>query len=292
MKSEVRRLVMAYGWNTTCYQLTNKGLDYWLASDNSTVVGYVRRGRVLVVAGAPVCPVEELREVISKWEAKRENNRACYFAAEQRLRNTIGADEQYSTVVLGAQPVWSPQSWHCAIASDPSLRAQLNRARNKGVTISEWDPANSAKLQKVLDEWLSTRGLPTLHFLVEPDILGDLGDRRIFVAERNGEPIAFVTMAPVPTRRGWLTEQFVRGKHAPNGTIELTLDAAIRAVGESGAEMITMGIVPLSHRADSGVENPRWLRLLLAWVRAHGRRFYNFDGLESFKNKFHPDCWE
>jgi phosphatidylglycerol lysyltransferase len=160
------------------------------------------------------------------------------------------------------------------------------------VTISEWDPANSAKLQKVLDEWLSTRGLPTLHFLVEPDILGDLGDRRIFVAERNGEPIAFVTMAPVPTRRGWLTEQFVRGKHAPNGTIELTLDAAIRAVGESGAEMITMGIVPLSHRADSGVENPRWLRLLLAWVRAHGRRFYNFDGLESFKNKFHPDCWE
>jgi phosphatidylglycerol lysyltransferase len=27
-------------------------------------------------------------------------------------------------------------------------------------------------------------------------------------------------------------------------------------------------------------------------VRAHGRRFYNFEGLDSFKAKFAPDKWE
>jgi phosphatidylglycerol lysyltransferase len=27
-------------------------------------------------------------------------------------------------------------------------------------------------------------------------------------------------------------------------------------------------------------------------VRAHGRRFYNFDGLEAFKSKFSPQQWE
>jgi phosphatidylglycerol lysyltransferase len=27
-------------------------------------------------------------------------------------------------------------------------------------------------------------------------------------------------------------------------------------------------------------------------VRAHGRRFYNFDGLYAFKAKFSPDRWE
>jgi phosphatidylglycerol lysyltransferase len=27
-------------------------------------------------------------------------------------------------------------------------------------------------------------------------------------------------------------------------------------------------------------------------VRAHGRRFYNFDGLDAFKAKFRPDSWE
>jgi phosphatidylglycerol lysyltransferase len=52
-----------------------------------------------------------------------------------------------------------------------------------------------------------------------------------------------------------------------------------------------MGMVPLSTRA-SQAENPAWFRALAGWARAHGRRFYNFDGLESFKAKFKPDSWE
>ena len=85
----------------------------------------------------------------------------------------------------------------------------------------------------------------------------------------------------------------MRGKSAPNGTVELLLDAAIRAVAAEGAQYVTMGLVPLSDHGSRGpCRNPAWLRLLLAWVRAHGRRFYNFAGLETFKAKFHPQYWE
>ena len=28
------------------------------------------------------------------------------------------------------------------------------------------------------------------------------------------------------------------------------------------------------------------------WVRAHGRRFYDFDGLDRFKSKLAPEQWE
>jgi phosphatidylglycerol lysyltransferase len=31
---------------------------------------------------------------------------------------------------------------------------------------------------------------------------------------------------------------------------------------------------------------------VLTWVRAHGRRFYNFAGLDAFKSKFRPQRWE
>jgi phosphatidylglycerol lysyltransferase len=56
---------------------------------------------------------------------------------------------------------------------------------------------------------------------------------------------------------------------------------------------VTLGLSPLSRRAnvDEGA-NPVWLRGVLAWVRAHGRRFYNFDGLDAFKAKFQPERWE
>jgi phosphatidylglycerol lysyltransferase len=38
--------------------------------------------------------------------------------------------------------------------------------------------------------------------------------------------------------------------------------------------------------------NPLWFRALSSWARAHGRRFYNFAGLESFRAKMEPDAWE
>ena len=37
--------------------------------------------------------------------------------------------------------------------------------------------------------------------------------------------------------------------------------------------------------------DPTWLRFLIGWARLHGKRFYNFDGLDKFKNKLCPDAW-
>jgi phosphatidylglycerol lysyltransferase len=88
-------------------------------------------------------------------------------------------------------------------------------------------------------------------------------------------------------------EQIIRGRGAPNGTNELMLDATMRAAAQHGVHYVTLGLSPLSTRA--GVEAPAmplWLALALRWTRAHGRRFYNFDGLDAFKAKFRPDSWE
>jgi phosphatidylglycerol lysyltransferase len=204
--------------------------------------------------------------------------------------------KEYSTVSLGSQPVWNPSNWEGIIRNHSSLRAQLSRARNKGVTVSEWHEdraTQNPELRRVLDEWLQTRGLPTLHFLVEPETLSLMSDRRAFVAEQSGRVVGFTVLCPITNRNGWLTEQFPRGKDAPNGTVELLMDTAIRTVASEGAKYITMGLVPLSENGrQDGEENPAWLKVLLAWVRAHGRRFYNFGGLENFKAKFDPDYWE
>jgi len=290
-----RELVLKFGWNSTCYQIVNPGIRRWFATGMEGVVGYVRRSGVRVVAGAPVSSLDDLPKVIDQFEDCRRGC-VCYFGAEGRLRNELAGRHGYSTVTLGAQPIWTPQSWCERFDADRSLRAQRNRARNKGVIVREWtaeEATNHPELWRLLREWLETRGLPPLHFLVEPETLGLIEGRRIFVAEREGTPVGFVVLSPVPGRKGWLTEQFVRGPGAPNGTVELTLDTAIRTVAADGDAYVTMGIVPLAeHGVGSSEGNPRWLRLLLKWIRAHGRRFYDFDGLNRFKEKFHPDEWE
>jgi phosphatidylglycerol lysyltransferase len=71
------------------------------------------------------------------------------------------------------------------------------------------------------------------------------------------------------------------------------IDAAMRALDEDGCEYATLGLSPLSTRAQiAPFDNPFWLRILLAWLRKHAQRFYNFDGLDAFKAKLQPETWE
>ena len=294
----IRELVLEYGCNSTSFQIVNPGIDHWFSSRGDAVAGLVKRHGVFVVAGAPVCPSPRLEEVCSELEqyGKREGSRVFYFGAEERLEAIYREDRNHSKMVLGAQPVWRPASWAKMLEGNASLRAQLNRARNKSVFVSEWpyERANgSQELRRCLKAWLSTRGLPPLQFLVEPDTLNSLCGRRIFVAERDGSVAGFMVASPVPCRQGWLIEQAVRGKNAPNGCIELLLDYAVRAMEQSGYQYVTLGLSPLSKHVEPASDNsPLWLRLALAWIRAHGKRFYNFQGLDAFKSKFRPERWE
>ena len=151
-------------------------------------------------------------------------------------------------------------------------------------------PANTLDLKLV---WLDSKGLPPLHFMVESDTLSRLENRRIFVAEHGGETVGFVVLSPVANRNGWLFEQFPHRPGAPNGTVELMIDSAMRSLAIDGYEYATLGLSPLSTRAEvEPFHNPVWLRILLGWLRKHGQRFYNFDGLDAFKSKLRPELWE
>ncbi len=297
-RDRARDLVLRHGWNAAAYQILNGGMRTWFAPGDTAVVGYVVRAGVRIVAGAPVCAEEELLSTSIAFEADASaaGERVCYFAAAQRLRAVLEGRPPHTALVVGSQPAWDPQTWGETLRRSSSLRGQVNRARNKGTMVTEWERERAASepgLQDVLKEWLALHPLPALGFLTEPVRPERLGDRRIFVAEQAGRQIGFLAMAPIPEREGWLIEQICRRSDAPNGTAELLVDAGMRAAAEAGSSYVTLGLAPLSNRAPSGAGMPGPLvRLALAWARAHGKRFYNFQGLDAFKAKLKPDTWE
>jgi phosphatidylglycerol lysyltransferase len=300
-REAARELVLRYGWNAAAYQVLNAGMRLWFSRAGDAVIGYATHARTRVVAGAPICPTERLASVAEEFErdASEHRQRVMYFGAGDRfeqLRDPDADTASHRKVLLGAQPVWDAANWPAIVQRKASLRAQLNRARNKGVRVAEWswmEAQNSRELRAVLHGWLATRGLPPLRFMTEPEILSDLRDRRVFVAKRDNTVIGFLVTTPVPARNGWLVEQWPRAADAPNGTTHLLVDAAMRGVADSGARFVTLGLAPLSERTGPiGMTDPVWLRAALRWVRAHGRRFYNFRGLEAFKASLEPKEWE
>jgi len=295
---QARALVLKEGWGATAYQIINPGISLWFSSERTGVAGYVDYGRFRIVAGAPVMTGTMILPTLLELEkeATGQGKKVCFFGVEEWFREVSGTLPGHNAVLLGAQPAWDPAIWPGILEHRASLRAQLNRALNKDVEVHEW-PVDSAEthpqLHQCLEEWLATRGLPPMHFLVEPETLTFLQGRRLFVARRHREVVGFLVASPVARRHGWLIEQIVRGKGAVNGTSELLIDAAFSTFAREGWSYVTLGLAALSRRAEFSLQiNPWWLRFVFGWVRAHGCRFYNFEGLDAFKAKFNPQTWE
>lgn len=266
------------------------GLDTWTGPDGATVryVDVWSLGRVRMAAGGPIGGDGPLAVSMRAFEAeaRRGGARVCWFGVtDQELAATTSP-----RIVIGAEPVWRVQRWAEIVASKRSVRAQIARARNKGVSISAWSQARvreSPVLRAILDDWLDRRGLPPLSFLADPFVLDAPGDRQFWAATHSGRVVGYLVLVPGDEA---LVEWIIQRRDAPNGTAALLLDTAIRALPETST--FTLGLVPLSTFAPLTDPAPSFVvRALLSWVRAHATRFYNFDGLERFKAKFVPDHW-
>ncbi len=281
----VLNLVQRHGWNATAFQTLEPGFAYRFYG--SGCVAYVDTGSAWVVAGAPIAPTEDLREVAGHFvaDARAAGKRSCFFAVEDRFLEAVqGA---YRSFNIGEQPVYSPLDWANVVRENRSLRSQLRRAAAKGVRVRELSAHElesgdtRAAIEDLARRWLATRGMAPMTFLVRLELFGFSSHRRCFVAEREGRLLGFALLVPVPARSGWLLEDLVRAPHAPNGTSELLVDAALSWAGVRGCEWFTLGLSPLAGQVPE----------LLRFLRRGASFLYDFEGLHAYKAKLRPRAW-
>ncbi|HEY1554634.1 MAG TPA: DUF2156 domain-containing protein [Kofleriaceae bacterium] len=281
LRERAFELVRRYGRDTVSFQGLESGYRYFFDGDDA-VIAFVDTGGAWVAAGSPIAPAARVGEVAGRFHeaALAQRRRACFFAAEQPL-----ADSGLPALLVGEQPVWRASGWDEVLRGHSSLRYQLRRARNKGVTVRRvhaQDLAPGTSLGTALGElgkrWQETHRMPPMRFLVQLEPLAFAGERWLYVAERDGALVGLASAVPVYARARIFIEDLVRSPSAPNGTPELLVDAMMRAT----AREVTLGLAPLA----GGVA--RWLR----FARWAGGPFYDFEGLRQFKAKLRPHEWE
>lgn len=279
-------LVYRFGRTSTAFQSLGGGLSHWFAQAGDGVVAYADTGSAWVAAGEPVASEERATDVAAEFIAAAAANgrHAAFFATE----GILASSPRFRRTLIGEQPVWDPAAWEDKLRGHRSMREQLRRARAKGVIVEEvpfpaleHDPARRAALQGIVEQWLAARPMARMGFLVDAEPLRHLEHRLLFVASRDGVPLALLSLAPVPARNGWLFEHLLRGSAAPNGSAETLVDHAMRQLASRGVRWASLGLAPLAGDVAG------WLRV----ARAVSRPFFNFPGLSSFKRKLRPDSW-
>lgn len=276
-----------YGRDATSFQLLESDYAYFFAGEG--FVAYVDTGSAWVAGGGPVGPAAEIAAIARAFvgAAERAKRRASFFAVDESFARATG----FPRVRIGAQPFWRPERWDAVLAASASLRYQVKRARKKGVavrTVAAKELARGARgtvrdqVDALLARWSEARSLAPMGFLVklEPFVAPD--EHVYLIAEKDARVVGFLSAVPVYGTNGWLVEDLLRDRTAPNGTIELLVDHAMRAFAEQASGPVTLGLAPLAGDVPAG----------LRFVRCATRWLFDFRGLYAFKRKLRPAYWE
>lgn len=276
-------LLREHGRDATSFQTVKSGFSYWF--DDDAFVAFAKCGGVLVTSGAPIAARDRIADVAKRFvaHAERNGNAVCFFGVEKDFVAAL----PYPNSLIGLQPVWDPAEWTKTLASAPSLREQLRRARAKKVRVRRVDSLEFGTgnlrdaIHKLAKTWLGLRGMAPMGFVVHIEPFAELAEKKIFVAERDGALVGMVALAPLYAR-GFLVEDLLRDPNAPNGTTETLIDAAMKDAAANDCRYVTLGLAPLA----GDVSKP------LHAFREHASILFDFRGLEAFKKRLRPAHWD
>lgn len=246
------------------------------------MIAGVATRRTFVTAGEPASDHPDITEL--------KKIGACWFGVSRQFRDALCQDGSHTAILIGSKPVWIPDLWQDKLKCHSSLRAQINRATNKGVTVLKIP--SPVGLRDCQTDWLGRLSISPFKFLTKPVDFEDTNNREFFVALHKGRIVGYLVANSVTTNCGRLVEEIARRPDAPNGTTESLIAFAMDRFAEEGINTVTLGLAPLSSLgAPNETQSSGLVGTALKHIRASGKWYYNFEGIEFFKAKMQPDEW-
>ena len=213
----------------------------------------------------------------------------CYEISEAHIHHYH--DAGFALFKLGEMAMVELASFTIAGKHGEDLRHSVNRAKRGGVEFALLEQPIDEQiwptLRSISDAWLSERGAAEKGFSLGNYNEAYLRRSPIGVVKVKGEIVAFANLMSDYAQHTELSIDLMRHTtDAPPGTMDFLFVELIQYAQAQGYQYFNLGMAPLG-----GVGETRYARAGEKVVRLayeYGNRFYNYKGLRSFKEKFHP----
>ena len=256
-------------------------------------LAYADTGRTLISKGDPVGDPKAARQLIWSFrEMADQSGRRCAFYSVGSTYLPTYLDLGLSILKIGEVARVDLTGFTLEGSGKRDFRQAVNKAAREGYAFEILPkaevPAAFSGLKSVSDAWLAARSGAEKGFSLgacTPDYLAQF-DHAVLRQADTGRIVAFANLMQ-GAGRSELSLDLMR--HDPQGP-KFAMDALFGHImlwgRDQGFHWFSLGAAPLS-----GLEEHRlaslWNRVG-GFVRDHGERFYHFEGLRSFKEKFDP----
>ncbi len=281
-------------------------IDYFFSANGRAVIAYRFESDTLLAVGDPIGPEEELTPLLTSFSehcSEHDWSFALFQARPERLPIYRGLG--WRALHIGEDPIL----WTDRFTLEGSAMGDVRRATRKLESsgfevchfvpgITPFNPAESGdlgeQLRRISGEWIAAhrgeeRGFSMGRF--DPHRL----PREWLVVARDrasGRAEAFVTWVPIWARRGWALDLMRRRASAPAGVMEFLIAKSMEAAKERGDALLSLSLSALAmvDDADAKGDTPSsgGQERARAFLMQHLARFYGFEGLFRWKEKFQP----
>jgi phosphatidylglycerol lysyltransferase len=288
-------LAHQYGTNSISYFALETGKSHFFSASRSCVVSYVLQGNVAVVAGDPIGPAEEMCAAVRQFTAFcQEQDWTMVFWQAREAFTDIYRRAGLHILKIGEDAVIDTHAFTLSGKAMANVRSSAKRAEKEGLHVVFYrgqveNAEHLAQLERISQQWLARKGGAEKGFSMGRfDPHGD-PEQVTAVAVSDAQIVqAFVTFVPIYGRNGWGLDLMRRSEEAAPGTMELLLVRSIEYLRKQGADMVSLGLAPMSNATQ------RDANLLYTSIDFLGRLFGNPErgqALFNFKKKFQP-VWE
>ena len=264
------------------------------AEDGEAFLMYAVQGRTWVCMGDPVGEPRSVTALIRRFVERCDDYGGVpvfYQVGKDRLHQY--ADFGLTFAKLGEEAFVELASFSLDGAENRPFRLVMNRFARAGTAFRvapvEEVPALLPALREVSDAWLASRRTAEKGFSLgffSPEYV-----RRFpaAVVEEAGRVVAFATVWPGPGREELSVDLMRYRPDASRNVMEALLLHLMLWGRAEGYRRFNLGMAPLSGLEVTPLA-PVWTRIG-AFLFQRGEALYNFQGLRTYKEKFHP-AWE
>jgi phosphatidylglycerol lysyltransferase len=264
-------------------------------SPGGSVIAYGARGRGALALGDPIGPREDAPAAIAGFrDVCARNDWTPAFASVLPDHLEAYRTAGFDTICIGYEAIVALEGFTLDGSENKNARNSVNKLTRLGYRTEVHLPPLEDKLIRELrtisDAWLTMRHGGEMHFA--DGWFDDAYIRSgpvIVVHAPNGKPTAFANLVN-EYQKNEITIDLMR--HYPeveHGTMEFLFAAMLAWAKEQGYETFSLGLSAIVGVGEKP-EDPR-VEQALHTIAGYVSRFYNFRGLHSFKEKFHPR-WE
>ncbi len=265
------------------------------SADMKAFVMFGVHGNNWVSMGDPVA-ANEGDAVDLIWEfksqaARNQDHAVFYQIRKDMMHHYVDAD--FTLSKLGEEALVPLADFSLEGSRRAKLRQARNRAAREGLRFELVQPPHPDalldKLQAISDAWLAEKGVREKGFSLGFFDRSYLNQCPLVLIHEADRISAFANVLITGTHQTGTIDLMRHHPKANNGTMDYLFIELMLALKDEGYQAFSLGMAPLSGLVERAGA-PLWDRFgMLVYKR--GKRFYNFEGLRLFKEKFNP-MWE